>query len=467
MPSHIFLKALGPEIILGSVAILLALSNRISSLPDKIIKFLIFSSTIISSWSCFSDLLERAIILDNIYIYNRYTVYFKLILLAFLALTVLASVPVNNRFASLRTERYVFMMFSIVGAMVLAGAVDLFLFYVSLELMMTAILFLIFFETAEYRHAESIRRFLFLQFAGSASILFGISLIFSCVGSTNYFLIQEYLSKSHGMPSVAMVMGGSVFSVLGLMVKTGVIPFHGCLIEMIGLISRPSLSLIILSCSIGFFSAISRMCCTMIWQYRTIWMPISGGLAALIMIAGCFEVTGESDLFKKCQLWILGQQGFLLAGLATLIRYVPIEGLPGGLAAALFSLMTVSVSAACLIFPGLRDTQKPGYNSPVPGVALLSISGMPLTMGFMGIFYLVSAAIHMDQHWLAILIIITSLVSASQFIPMIFRSDSWKVTWNTATGVTTILFSIIIISLGVFPEFFSEAVRIISKAIWI
>ncbi len=451
----VFFQVLGPEIVLGGLAIFLLFIEKFIQLKNTFVRILLFTGIAASILLCSSDLIDRAAILDNIYIYNRYTVFFQLLLLGYLAVITakddLLHIP-NSRDSA---EHISTILFAVIGSMLVAGAVDIFLVYIGFELTFISLL-LLGINNRIRRKNNAFSRILFPQFFGSASMLFGISLVFSITRSTHYQEISHYISR-FGVSHTPLLGGGILFFCLGAMLKSGIFPFHHWISDDMETTDVQLILLTVILGLISFFSAAGRFLCSVLWIYRAMWAPLLAVISVFFLIFGYLSAFHEKDPGKKVLKLLFTQQGFLFAGLATLIHFIPSRGAPGGLAAMLFHITTLSIVIALF------------HVKPMSFTALITISFFPATMGFISLFHILSATIQVEYYVLTLFItlsaVLGSFVSIQQLLS-IPRENLFSFSF-TVQNILTVLLSTLAIGLGIAPGFLTEIVRIVSKAVWL
>jgi len=160
---------------------------------------------------------------NGMFILDPFASFFK----AFFALVLLVIVPMSMEFFRGRRERvgefYLIIWTTLIGLFFLVSANDLLLLFVSLELVTLS-----FYISASYlkRDLLSIEagvKYLILGSLASAFIIFGISMIYVAVGSTNLPIIREFFALD---PGNRFILLGILLMISGLGFKIASVPFQ-------------------------------------------------------------------------------------------------------------------------------------------------------------------------------------------------------------------------------------------------
>jgi NADH-quinone oxidoreductase subunit N len=479
------LNAVGPEFILGGIALILLIGRRRLSRIKLVTGTLATAGIVAGFIHCLFRLSGQAVSLDTIYIDSRYTQFFKLFVLAIALMTILLKSertdPVRDK---PRVEPTLWILLSCVGMMIIAGSNDFMLTYLGLELMLIPGLLLVFQTIPGGNPDESLTRILLLELFGSALMLWGIAFIVGACGSTTYSVIYDYLFDLIPFKSFLFYSGLTFFG-LGVVLKTGTFPFHGWLINGISIRFRISSLFLYWTCAAGFLAIFSRLLCRLFIDYRPVWTPYLAGYTAIFMTFGHIFAQLQENRLKKFYLLLMAQQGFIILGLIAAERFIPLENLPGGVAASLYSLVAIGCASFGLISIGYHLSNNKGdsdissftgastcFLSAAGIVFLLSIIGIPPTMGFIGKFFVLGSAGSAGYSWLVIVAGINVVLTAAICFSDIRKSSSFPFGFSHSYGPKVANWIVILLSLtatlfwGFFPETLAEIVRLSSKAIW-
>jgi NADH-quinone oxidoreductase subunit N len=214
------------------------------------------------------------------------------------------------------------------------------------------------------------------------------------------------------------------------------------------------------------FAAFARVFLSALEPFKGDWAPIVAGIAALTMILGTVVGVAQSNLKRMLAYSSIAHGGYLLVGLVAANQV--------GKAAILFYLLGYSVTNLAafgvIALVGARDRDNDelrdyaGLWQSHPGLAalmtvsLLSLGGLPPTVGFIGKWYIFSAAVGAGYYWLAIIGVLTSVVSVFFYLRVVVmmymadRAGTPVPARVTLVGMAALTLSIAaIVYLGVLP----------------
>jgi NADH-quinone oxidoreductase subunit N len=329
-----------------------------------------------------------------------------------------------------RGEYYILLMFSLSGMMLMASAGDLIVVFVSLELLSIPLYVLAGFARPKIESEESAMKYFLLGAFASGFVVYGIALIFGVTGTTQLSGVFESLKAASTIPTLAMVGGGMI--IVGLGFKVAAVPFHMWTPDVYQGAPTSVTAFMSVGAKAGGFAALLRIFLAAFPEVATIWGPLTMWIAALTMAWGNVAAIAQKNIKRMLAYSSIAHAGYIFMALpAAAVPAVAPEALRG----ALFYLIAYGITnlGAWGIVLALEKTEGSGLEiedyaglgSKYPALALamtvfmLSLTGVPPTVGFMGKFYLFRAAIDADLFWLAIVGVITSLISAYYYLRVI------------------------------------------------
>src|SRR4051812_28506337 len=379
-------------------------------------------------------------------------------------LTIMFSSQVLERDGMPAGEYYAVMLFSIVGMMMMATANDLLVVFIALEILSLAVYVL----TALRRDAagtEAAFKYFLLGSFSSAFFLYGIAFTYGITGSTRLTAVGSYLSAQalSDNPMVLMALG---LLLVGFAFKISAVPFHMWTPDAYE--GAPAIVTGFMSTGVkaAAFAAFARVFLSAFEPFKGDWAPIVAGIAALTMILGTVVGVAQSNLKRMLAYSSIAHGGYLLVGLVAANQV--------GKAAILFYLLGYSVTNLAafgvIALVGARDRDNDelrdfaGLWNSHPGLAalmtvsLLSLGGLPPTVGFIGKWYIFSAAVGAGYYWLAIIGVLTSVVSVFFYLRVVVmmymadRAGAPVPARVTLVGMAALTLSIVaIVYLGVLP----------------
>jgi NADH-quinone oxidoreductase subunit N len=340
------------------------------------------------------------------------------------ALTVLISFAYLEREQLLAPEYYVLLVFGTLGMMVMAAAADLMVIFLGLELMSIAVYVLAGFDRRRARSAEAALKYFLLGAFASGFLLYGIALVYGATGTTNLGLIGAQLSVVV-KPGV-MLLAGLAMLIVGFGFKIAAVPFHMWAPDVYDGSPTPVTAFMATGVKAAAFAALFRV---MNQAFGTIpaGHDILWWLAVATMIGGNLFALAQRSLKRMLAYSSVAHAGYLLvavtaggaAGTSAFLVYV--------IAYTLMSIGAFAVLAAkgragesdVMIddLAGLAGRRP--WLAFALAVCMLSLLGFPGTAGFIGKWYILIAATSAGQNTLAAILVLTSVVSAGYYLPVI------------------------------------------------
>jgi len=350
---------------------------------------------------------------------DNFSLFINLILCVVGVLTMLFSNEVVERDRLPAGEYYALTLFAICGMMMMAAATDLLVIFVALEILSLAVYVLTGIRRSSGAGAEAAFKYFLLGSFSSAFFLYGVAFLFAVAGSTRLEQISVALSsQGAAAPPTLAVLGMGLLAV-GFAFKVSAVPFHMWTPDAYQ--GAPTIVTAFMSTGVkaAAFAAFVRVFLSPLEPLQAQWMPVLSVIAAITMIAGSVIGVVQTNVKRMLAYSSIAHAGYLLLGI--------VAANSAGKAAILFYLLMYAVTnlgalgiVALLGTPGhdhdeLRDFA--GLSESRPGLAalmtvfLLSLGGIPLTAGFVGKYYIFTAAVQEGHYTLAIIGVLTSVVS--------------------------------------------------------
>lgn len=348
-----------------------------------------------------------------------------LILLLGAALTILLSLDYLEREGIRAPEYHALVLFATVGMMLLAGAVDLMTLFLGLETMSVAIYVLAGINRGSIHSAEAALKYFLLGAFASAFLLYGIALIYGATGSTRLGIIGEQVMVQ-GAPGT-MLLAGLALLFVGFAFKIAAVPFHMWAPDVYDGSPTPVTAFMAASVKAAAFAALVRVLLQAFPSLHATWDTVIWWLAAVTMLVGNLLALAQRNLKRMLAYSSVAHAGYLLAAV--------VAGSLAGAAAFLFYLTFYTVTTvgafAVLITKGrngerdvsVDDLTGLGETHPLlaftMSVCMLSLLGFPGTAGFIGKWYILTAATGAGYPLLAAVLVVTSVISAGYYLPIV------------------------------------------------
>jgi NADH-quinone oxidoreductase subunit N len=329
-----------------------------------------------------------------------------------------------------RGEYYMLLMFSISGMMLMSMAGDLIIIFISLELLSIPLYVLSGFARPEPLSEEAALKYFILGAFASGFMVYGIALIFGATTTTSLAGIFSVFASSTAVPLIALV--GAALLLVGLGFKVAAVPFHMWTPDVY--VGAPSSVTAFMSvgAKAGGFAALLRILIAALPGAAATWGPVAMWIAALTMTWGNVAAIAQSNIKRMLAYSSIAHAGYIFMAVpAAAVPEVAGEAVRGALfylmAYAITNLGTWGVVLAMEKAEGsgleIDDYAGLGKRRPILALAMalfmLSFTGVPPTVGFIGKFYLFRAAIDANLIWLALVGVITSLISAYYYLRVV------------------------------------------------
>jgi NADH-quinone oxidoreductase subunit N len=396
---------------------------------------------------------------------DNFALFLNLVLCAVGVLTILLSASAVERERLPQGEYYALVLFSIAGMMLMGSATDLLVIFLALEILSLAVYVLTGIRRASAAGAEAAFKYFLLGGFSSAFFLYGIAFLFTVTGTTRLEQIGAALAARSMNPGILVSMAVGLLLV-GFAFKVSAVPFHmwtpdayeGAPTVVTGFMST--------GVKAAAFAAFLRVFLWALEPMRAQWIPMLWGIAALTMILGTVVGVVQSNVKRMLAYSSIAHAGYLLVGL--------VAANTAGKAAILFYLLAYAVTnlgafgVIAVLGTGDRPhdtlgdfaglwTRRPAL-AALMTVFLLSLGGLPPTAGFIGKWYIFTAAVEEGYYWLAIIGVLTSVVSVFFYLRIVVMMYMTEGPTETETrplpraGVAALaLATAAVIYLGVLP----------------
>lgn len=369
---------------------------------------------------------------------DTFSLFFIYLFVAATALVVLASEPVVRQMERWQGEYYALVLFASSGMMLLASAMELITLYVALELTALPLAALTAFGP-DRRSREAGVKFLVLSAFSSAVLLYGMVLLYAFTGTTNLDAIgravfQAPLDSRIPLGSWAL-LGGAVLMAAGFGFKISSVPFQMWVPDVYEGAPTPITAYLSVASKAAGFAALLRVFSTAFGMValQEQWAFLFAGLAAASMTVGNLVAMVQNNIKRLLAYSTIAHAGYILVGVAAVSARAPDQASTGQ-AGVLFYLAGYTLTNLAAFFGVIAITVKVGgedidafaglwRRSPWIALALtlslVSLLGIPPTIGFWAKLYIFGAAVKTGLAWLAVVGVINSVLSAYYYLRVV------------------------------------------------
>lgn len=366
-----------------------------------------------------------------------------------------------------RGEYYTLLLFSVTGMMLMAQASDLIIVFLALELLSIPLYVLAAFARPKLESEEAGMKYFLLGAFSTGFVVYGIVLIFGATQSTN---LAAIVTAASSQTSGLLLTIGAALVLIGFGFKVAAVPFHMWTPDVYQGAPTAVTAFMSSGAKIAGFAALLRVFATAFPSISVDMTDILWVIAALTMIVGNVIAISQSDIKRMLAYSSIAHAGYILMAF---VPYGNPEVRDVSIAAGLFYLVAYAVTnfgAWGVVIAlekaegkGLQIADYAGLSKKHPALALamtvfmLSLIGLPPTIGLVGKFYLFRAVIAGGFTGLAIIGVLTSLVSAYYYlrvvVTMYMRDGEPVAERETWLDLTTAVMALATVIVSFVPQF--------------
>ena len=323
-------------------------------------------------------------------------------------------------------EFYVLGLFSIVGMMLMVSANNLLMLYLGLELLSLCLYALVAFNRDNGNASEAAMKYFVLGAIASGMLLYGMSILYGLSGSLQLSEIAHAVSQSDGAQSIGMIFA-LVFIVVALAFKLGAVPFHMWMPDVYHGSPTAVTALIGTAPKLAGFAMIMRLLVEALGGLQADWQQMIIVLSVLSLAVGNIIAIAQTNLKRMLAYSTISHVGFILLGI--------LAGTSEGYSSAMFytiSYAIMSLGGFGIImlmarqgFEADQITDLAGLNQRSPWFAfimmilMLSMAGVPPTVGFWAKLAVLTAVVDVDLVWMAIIAVFFSIIGIFYYLRII------------------------------------------------
>jgi NADH-quinone oxidoreductase subunit N len=386
-----------------------------------------------------------------------------LVIVGLLSLAI--SAPTIDRERLPRGEYYALMLFATAGMMLMATASDLLLIFLALEVLSLAVYVLTGIRRSSPLATEAAFKYFLLGAFSSAFFLYGIAFTYGLTGSTRLDRIANLVAGQAAAPTAMQLLAIGLL-VIGFAFKVAAVPFHMWTPDAYEGAPPAVTAFMSTGVKAAAFAAFVRVFVSAFAPLRGQWADVIWVIAAATMIVGTVVGVAQSNVKRMLAYSSIGHGGYLLVALLAANAI--------GRSAVLFYLLTYAITniGAFGVIALLEAVDRPndrvsdyaGLWNSHPALAalmtifLLSLGGFPPMAGFIAKWYVFSAAVTAGYTWLAVIGVLTSVVSVFFYLRIVVMmymtaDDSLRVVPPVPklAGAALVVSAILIFYLGILP----------------
>jgi NADH-quinone oxidoreductase subunit N len=368
---------------------------------------------------------DRRVGFYGMFVTDAFALFMKALVLIGSAATILMGMRYNEDQGIARFEFPVLVLLATTGMMVMVSANDLITLYVGLELQNLALYVVASFNRDSERSSEAGLKYFVLGALSSGMLLYGASLVYGFAGTTAFDELTKLMAGAATVETGILI--GLVFVVVGLAFKVSAVPFHMWTPDVYEGAPTPVSAFFAVAPKLAALALFIRFMIAPFGPLIAEWRQVIVFLSIASMVLGAVAAIAQENIKRLMAYSSISHVGYALIGLAAGTS----EGIRGVLVyLTIYLFMTVGAWAVILcmrrrghMLEGISDLA--GLSQSQPGLALalaifmFALSGVPPTAGFFGKFYVFLAAINAQLTGLAVIGVLTSVVSAFYYLRVV------------------------------------------------
>ncbi len=435
---HVDYGALSPVLALtaGVCVVLLSAvfkSTRRSAPWLTLAVLAVTAARLVIQWNDPTDLVSGALRIDDL------AISISLIAVFTAAYAVLLSIREPAVDSAGPGEYHALLLGSVLGMVLLTQATNLVTFFVAIETLSIPLYILCAANLRREKSLESGLKYLIVGSLGSATLLYGMAMLYGGSGSTGFAGIAAGISQK-GVLGDPLVLVGIGLTAVGLAFKTSIAPFHQWTPDVYEGAPTPITGFMAVATKAAAFAVFVRFFDVALISQSSEWQPALAVLAAISIVVGNVGALGQNSLKRLLGYSGVAQAGYILGGLV-----VASEAGVNALVFYLAGYALMNLAAFSVVVARERETVYGDHIDGLRGlgaecpllawpltISMLALAGLPATVGFIGKLYLIEALVEGDYTWLAVFIAVGTMISLAYYLRVVATM------WMRPAGETAI-----------------------------
>jgi NADH-quinone oxidoreductase subunit N len=392
----------------------------------------------------------------GMFVADQFTGFLNIVILLTAFISILMGYDYLKRTDTERGEYYPLLLMTTAGGMFMAGANDLTVIFIALELLSIPLYILAAFRYPDLKSEESGLKYFILGAFASAFFVYGAALVYGATGTTNLPAIFDSVASGVATESPFLLLLGAGLILVGLGFKVAVVPFHMWTPDVYEGAPTPVTAFMSVAAKAGGFASLIRILAFALpafilqdGQTAAAWQQAVWIVAAITLILGNIVAISQNNVKRMLAYSSIAHAGYILMAVAAAgtlgVQEMAAESALVYLMSYMFTNLGAFAVALSIEKPdgtgtNIEDFVGLGRSRPLLAIMMLvfmlSLTGIPLTAGFVGKWLVFQATLEAGLVPLAIIGVLTSVASAFYYIRIVVNMYLREGEGDPAEGAT-------------------------------
>jgi len=321
------------------------------------------------------------------------------------------------------------------------------------------------------RSNEAALKYLVLGAFASGFLLFGMAMLYGAAGGTLYLTDLAGKLTSFAALTKPLTLLGLALIIVGFGFKVASVPFHMWTPDVYEGAPTNVTAFMAVGVKAAAFAAFARVMFTVFPAFTVQWNMVLWALAVGTMTLGNVVAIAQTNIKRMLAYSSIAHAGYLLVALVAANQLGAVSLLYYLLA---YTIMNIGAFGVVILvgrkkdsYLNIYDYSGLGFQHPAlaatMAIFMFALAGIPPTAGFVGKFYIFSAAVQAGYIWLAIIGVMNSLVSVYYYLRITVlmymrpaEAELGPISFTYGLTVAVALTAFATLAIGIFPGFFYD-----------
>lgn len=475
------LRLLLPEIILLVTALVVVVIDLITlrRANDKVLAGVSIAGLLLAALAAYSLRGIPPEAVTTMLAVDGFATFLMVAVLLAMSLVVLYSYDYMKQYGQNRGEYYAFLLAVTLAVVLAVGANDLLMVWLAMEFVSITSYILVSYLRGNPRSSEAGVKYFLYGAVASAVMLYGISLIYGATGTTSLNGVALAIN-GQGMMEGGRALGFAAVMLLlvGLGFKASLVPFHQWAPDVYEGAPTPITGFLSTASKIAGFALLIRTLIVALPALSVDWLTVLAGISMITILFGNLVALRQSNIKRLLAYSSIAQAGYVLMGLVCVpqigFKILPFSDFAfngiNGVLIYLFGYIFTNLGAFAVVIAIENKTGKVEikdyagliYRSPWLAslllIFLLSLTGIPPTLGFWGKYFVFGAAMQIQFYPLALVGLIGAAIGAGYYLNIVRymffmpADDEEKIDVSRSMSIVLGVTAVAVVLIGLLPS---------------